>query len=170
MPDVDDLGPKLDHVRRWCQRLAKPVEVVELDMEDGSKASGLEIEHGDRTIWAIDGPEEVVDLVHVVDLGDEAIRTLANLEEADHEIAATELETALLSGRTAYRFYVDPDERLTGYATTQVLHVPEDGPADEDRAVQRLADATQELVVAAQTARNRLGAVLDELRRRREVA
>lgn len=149
-----DLSDKLETVHAWCKRLAKPAEPTELTMEDGSEATVLEIEHGDHEVWAIDGPGEVVDLVYSFYLTDEEIDRLAEMDDQDYQALVTDLEMALLEGRSAYRFYLDADDRLSGFSVTQVLHVPEESGAGQ---VQRFHDAVQEIVVTALRGANMLG-------------
>lgn len=149
-----ELSPSLETIRDWCKRLAKPAEPTELEMADGSEATVLEIEHGDHDVWAIDGPGEVVDLVYSFYLTDAEIDRLAEMDDPDYQALVTDLEMALLEGRSAYRFYLDADDRLSGFSVTQVLHVPED--ADVDR-IQRFHDAVQEVVVTALRGANMLG-------------
>lgn len=154
-----ELSPNLETVRDWCKRLAKPAEPKELTMEDGSEATVLEIEHGDHDVWAIDGPGEVVDLVYAFYLTEAEIDRLAEMDEPDYQALVTDLEMALLEGRSAYRFYLDADGRLSGFSVTQVLHVPDEADVGK---IQRFHDGVQEIVVTALRGANMLGLPWDD--------
>lgn len=139
----DSVPDPLEPIQDWCEDLDREAEITDLELADGSKATALEIEHGDHFVWAIPRGE-TVDLVYPFYLTDDEVARFEDLDPEELDQLLDGLEMVLLVGRSAYDLIFDKHDRFVGFTMTQTF-VPDPG---DPHARQRLADGIQELIVS----------------------